>query len=57
MINTKMTLKDAIEDLEKRMIERTMLDTKWNQSHAAKLLGLSRQGLIKKLKRYNITEK
>ncbi|HPM02095.1 MAG TPA: sigma 54-interacting transcriptional regulator, partial [Candidatus Cloacimonadota bacterium] len=30
MINTKMTLKDAIEDLEKRMIERTMLDTKWN---------------------------
>jgi len=52
-----MTLKDAIEDLEKRMIERTMLDTKWNQSHAAKLLGLSRQGLIKKLKRYNITEK
>lgn len=57
MINPKLTLKDAIEDLEKRMIERTMIDTKWNQSHAAKFLGLSRQGLIKKLKRYNINEK
>lgn len=56
VINTKMTLKDAIEDLERRMIERTMNDTKWNQSHAAKILGVSRQGLIKKLKRYKISE-
>jgi transcriptional regulator with PAS, ATPase and Fis domain len=56
VINPKMTLKDAIEDLERRMIEKTMHDTKWNQSHAAKILGVSRQGLIKKLKRYKISE-
>ncbi len=57
ILNTKMTLKDAVESLEKKMIERAMVDTRWNQSHASKILGISRQGLIKKLKRYNINEK
>jgi transcriptional regulator with GAF, ATPase, and Fis domain len=45
-------LKDAIEDLERRMIAQALADTRNNQLQAAKSLGLSRQGLINKMKRY-----
>jgi transcriptional regulator with PAS, ATPase and Fis domain len=46
------TLKDAVEDLERRMIEQALTETRNNQLQAAKTLGLSRQGLINKMKRY-----
>jgi DNA-binding protein Fis len=36
------------------MIQEALQQTKQNQLHAAKVLGLSRHGLIKKIKRYNI---
>ncbi len=48
------SMKDAIEELERKMIHDTMLRFDWNQTQAAKELGLSRQGLIKKLNRYNL---
>lgn len=48
------TLKAAVEDLERQMLHDAMVQTKNNQQQAAKLLGLSRQGLINKLKRYAI---
>ena len=48
------TLKDAIEELERKMITRSMEKSQWNQTQAAKELGLSRQGLIKKLQRFNL---
>ncbi|MDP2174222.1 MAG: sigma 54-interacting transcriptional regulator [Candidatus Cloacimonadaceae bacterium] len=54
MLSSKRTLKDAIEELERQMIAKSMETCEWNQTQAAKELGLSRQGLIKKLKRYNL---
>jgi transcriptional regulator with PAS, ATPase and Fis domain len=47
-------LKDAVTALEKRMILEALRDSNNNQQRAAKALGLSRQGLIKKMKRYGI---
>ena len=46
------TLKDAVEDLERRMIAQALAETRNNQLQAARTLGLSRQGLINKMKRY-----
>jgi len=51
---TPQSLKKAIEDLERRMIGEALASTKNNQQQAAKMLGLSRQGLINKLKRYSL---
>jgi len=48
------TLKDAIAEVERRMISEALAATHNNQQQAAKLLGLSRQGLINKMKRYAI---
>ncbi len=48
-------LKDIVSELEKRMIQDALKQSKHNQLHAAKALGLSRQGLIKKMRRYNIS--
>jgi len=49
------SLKKAVADLEHRMIAETLQETRNNQQQAARLLGLSRQGLINKMKRYSIT--
>jgi len=46
------SLKDAVERLEKKLISNALERNNHNQTRAAKDLGLSRQGLIKKLKRY-----
>jgi Nif-specific regulatory protein len=51
-VTSKTTLKEAIEDLERRMIADALRNTKNNQLQAARTLGLSRQGLINKMKRY-----
>ena len=45
------SLKKATEDLERRMITEALEGTKNNQQQAARMLGLSRQGLINKMKR------
>jgi len=50
------SLKAAIEDLEKRLIAEALKETRNNQLQAARRLGLSRQGLINKMKRYSIAE-
>jgi Nif-specific regulatory protein len=47
-------LKDIVSEIERRMIQEALQQTKQNQLHAAKTLGLSRHGLIKKMKRYGI---
>ncbi len=49
------SLKKAIEDLERRMIAEALQGTRNNQQQAARILGLSRQGLINKMKRYGIS--
>jgi Nif-specific regulatory protein len=51
------SLKDAVEHLERRLIADALDKCAHNQQQTAKALGLSRQGLIKKLKRYGLTRK
>jgi DNA-binding NtrC family response regulator len=48
------SLKGAIEQLEREMIAEALTATRNNQQQAARRLGLSRQGLINKLKRYDL---
>jgi Nif-specific regulatory protein len=48
------TLAEAVETLERRMIEETLGETRGNKQQAAQILGLSRQGLFKMLKRLGI---
>ncbi len=48
------SLKKAVAEMERTMIGEALRQTKGNQQQAAKLLGLSRQGLINKMKRYAI---
>jgi transcriptional regulator with GAF, ATPase, and Fis domain len=48
------SLKAAIEQLEREMIAEALESTKSNQQQAARMLGLSRQGLINKMKRYEL---
>jgi transcriptional regulator with PAS, ATPase and Fis domain len=48
------SLKAAVEHLEQRMIRDALKRSHDNQLRAAKALGVSRQGLIKKMKRYGI---
>jgi Nif-specific regulatory protein len=47
-------LKHIVSELEKQMIQETLQQCSHNQQHTATALGLSRQGLIKKMKRYSI---
>jgi DNA-binding NtrC family response regulator len=49
------SLKAAVGQLEKQMILEALETTRHNQQQAARNLGLSRQGLINKLKRYAIS--
>jgi transcriptional regulator with PAS, ATPase and Fis domain len=44
----------AVTHLEENLLKRTLAQTNWNKSQSARKLGLSRQGLIKKIKRYGI---
>ncbi len=48
------TLPEAIDSLERRMIEEALRKSAGNKQKAAQALGLSRQGLIKKLKRLGL---
>ena len=49
-----LTLKEKIEQLELKIISQTLQQFSWNQSKAARELGLSRVGLANKIKRYGI---
>jgi Nif-specific regulatory protein len=48
------TLQEVTERIEQRMIHEALRDTKGNRSQAARTLGLTRQGLLNKIARYNI---
>jgi DNA-binding NtrC family response regulator len=47
-------LKDRVEEFEKQIILEALETCRQNQKQTAKLLGLSRQGLINRMKRYGI---
>ena len=49
-----LTLQQAQADLERRMIRQTLRRFAGNRSQSARALGLSRQGLLKKLKRLGL---
>ena len=48
------TLQQYVEDIERALVEKALRKTGGNRSHAAKLLGLSRRGLLNKIARYEI---
>ncbi len=48
-------LKEAVEDLENKMLQEALADCEGNKTLAARRLGLSRQGLINKIHKYRIT--
>ena len=50
-------LKDALEELEKRMILEGLERTGWNKSRLAKELGISRAGLITKVTKYELEKR
>jgi len=49
------TINEVLEQTERRMIHEALSKVAGNKQRAARLLGLSRQGLVKKLKRFGIT--
>ena len=48
------TLKEAIEDLEKRLLEATLRRNNWNKSKTARDLDMGRATLIQKCERYQL---
>ena len=48
------SLQDCVESIEKDLVVQALRRTRGNRSHAAKLLGLSRRGLLNKIARYSI---
>jgi len=44
----------AVGYLEESLVRKTLARTNWNKTQTARRLGLSRQGLLKKIKRYGI---
>ncbi len=54
LLGKKTTLKGAVEELERKLIMDVLKEKGWNQTLASKDLGLSRQGLIIKMKKYKL---
>jgi Nif-specific regulatory protein len=52
----KQSLKDRVTNLEIQMIRDAMSQTEGDRRRAAKVLGLSHQGLLNKLKRYGLED-
>jgi two-component system, NtrC family, response regulator AtoC len=48
------TLREQVESLERSVISRTMTAVRGNQSEAARRLGISRNTLAERLRRYEI---
>jgi transcriptional regulator with PAS, ATPase and Fis domain len=51
------SLSQAVGYLERRLLKKALAQSNWNKSRTARALGLSRQGLLKKMKRYGIRNK
>ncbi|WP_151702410.1 sigma-54-dependent transcriptional regulator [Nitrincola alkalilacustris] len=52
--SASLELEPQVQALEIGLIKRALAKSDGNKSHAARLLGLSRQGLLKKLARYHL---
>jgi Nif-specific regulatory protein len=53
-LRSDQTMPDLIARIERDLVEKALLKTSGNRSHAAKLLGISRRGLLNKITRYSI---
>ena len=53
---SQMSLEQAVQQLEIKMIKHALLQCNGNKSQAARELGLSRQGLLKKIDRYQLAD-
>ena len=49
-----LTLPEAVENLEKSLLTKALSATKWNKSQTARILGVSRRNLIRKITRYQL---
>ena len=52
----EMTIPEATEKLERKMILDGLRETGWNKTQTAKLLGVSRRNLIRKVSQYELEE-
>jgi len=43
-----------VESIERDLVEKALRKTEGNRSRAARLLGISRRGLLNKISRYSI---
>lgn len=50
------SLRDIVEEVEKKVILDCLNDVEWNKNKAAKILGISRVGLYKKIEYYNLSD-
>jgi len=50
----KATLKDAVDEVEKRMVREALESCRGNRTLASKKLGLSRQGLLNKMYKFGM---
>lgn len=50
------SLKSMVEEVEKEAIQKCLENTKGNKNKAAKILGISRVGLYKKIERYKLED-
>ncbi|MBD3178461.1 MAG: hypothetical protein GF417_02095 [Candidatus Latescibacteria bacterium] len=50
----ELSLRDAVERLERRMIKNALESCRGNRTRSARHLGISRQGLLNKIKRYEL---
>lgn len=53
-VSSSSLLPEQVKTLEKELIVNTLTETRYNRGKTAKLLGITRQGLYKKMKRYQI---
>ena len=51
-----LSLPNRVAELEIRLVKRALEEARGNKVRAARLLGITRQGLYKKLKRYHLDE-
>jgi len=54
VLNRSGTMQEVTEQMEKQMVREALETSGGNRSHASKLLGITRQGLLNKIKRYKI---
>jgi two-component system response regulator AtoC len=55
--NFKISTNSSLEELEKKKIEEVLQQCLWNQTKASEMLGIHRNTLREKMKKYNIREK